>query len=87
MISFSTLAGKLTQGRRRAEVSASSNSSKPANGFKRKLKGFFADHSVLGNPLHEAWSADGEPLERMNPNEVSKRNASRHIVVPHNRSR
>ncbi len=42
---------------------------------------------VLGNPLHEAWNADGEPLERMTPSELAKSSASRHIVVPHSRGR
>jgi hypothetical protein len=36
---------------------------------------------VLGNPLHEAWSADGEPLERMTPNELAKSNAARYPIT------
>jgi hypothetical protein len=35
----------------------------------------FAD-SVVGNPLHEAWTADGEPLERVSPAELA---ASRRV--------
>lgn len=46
---------------------------------------FAAD--VVGNPSHEAWTADGEPLERMTPEQLAKSCASRHIVVPHNRGR
>ncbi|NJM40614.1 MAG: hypothetical protein HC853_07505 [Anaerolineae bacterium] len=36
---------------------------------------------VLGNPLHEAWSADGEPLERMTPSELAKSNAARYPIT------
>ena len=51
--------------------------------FTRKLFG----EPVLGNPLHEAWSADGEPLDRMTPEQLAKSSASRYLVVPHNRGR
>lgn len=42
---------------------------------------------VVGNPLYEAWTADGEPLERMTPEQVAKSCASRYVVVPHSRGR
>lgn len=51
--------------------------------FSRRL---FAE-SVVGNPLHEAWTAGGEPLERITPSELAKSGAARHLVVPHSRSR
>ena len=42
---------------------------------------------VVGNPLHEAWSADGEPLERMRPEQLAKTNPTRYLIVPHSRGR
>ena len=42
---------------------------------------------MVGNPLYEAWTADGEPLERMTPTELAKSSMSRHLIVPHSRSR
>jgi hypothetical protein len=42
---------------------------------------------VYGNPLHEAWSADGEPLERLTPDQHAKSATSRRVIVPHSRSR
>jgi hypothetical protein len=51
--------------------------------FTRKL----LSESVVGNPLHEAWTADGKPLERVSPAEQAKSCASRHVVVPHSRGR
>ena len=42
---------------------------------------------VLGNPLHEAWTADGEPLERMTPVDLAKQCTSRTLIVPHSRGR
>jgi hypothetical protein len=51
----------------------------------RAIKRRMAD-DVVGNPLHEAWSADGEPVERISPEENAKRGDSR-LVVPHSRSR
>lgn len=42
---------------------------------------------VVGNPLHEAWTADGEPLERVTPGELARSGTSRHLVVPHSRGR
>jgi hypothetical protein len=49
-------------------------------------RGLFAE-SVVGNPLHEAWTADGEPLERTSPDEMAKSCSARHLIVPHSRSR
>jgi len=42
---------------------------------------------VRGNPLHEAWTADGEPLERLTPSELAQSNPTWLFIVPHNRSR
>ena len=36
---------------------------------------------VLGNPLHEAWSADGEPLERMTPDALAKCGGARYLIA------
>jgi hypothetical protein len=36
---------------------------------------------VLGNLLHEAWSADGEPLERMTPKALAKSGATRYFIT------
>ncbi|BCX05499.1 MAG: hypothetical protein KatS3mg053_3437 [Candidatus Roseilinea sp.] len=52
----------------------------------RKLCALSAD-DVAGNPLHEAWTADGEPLDRMTPTELARSRTSRHLVVPHSRGR
>ena len=38
-----------------------------------------------GNPLHEAWTADGEPLERLSPAEVAQACTSRYLIMPPNR--
>lgn len=51
--------------------------------FTRSL---FAE-SIVGNPLHEAWTADGEPLERMSPGELAKSSATHHLIVPHSGGR
>ena len=40
---------------------------------------------LLGNPLHEAWTADGEPLERLSPAEVAQACTSRYLIMPPNR--
>lgn len=53
---------------------------------KARVKARFAD-DVVGNLLHEAWRADGEPLERISHQAFAKRNRSRYLIVPHNRSR
>lgn len=54
--------------------------------FARKLCALSTD-DVAGNPLHEAWTADGEPLERMTPSELARASTSRHLIVPHSRGR
>jgi hypothetical protein len=54
--------------------------------FTRRLCKLFAG-DVVGNPLHEAWTADGEPLERMTPADSVKSCTSRHLIVPHSRGR
>jgi hypothetical protein len=60
--------------------------SRVANMRRRITRSLFAD-DVVGNPLHEAWTADGQPLERMTPEQLAKSCASRHIVVPHSQGR
>jgi hypothetical protein len=42
---------------------------------------------VVGNPLHEAWTVEGEPIERMTPQAMAKASTSQHLVLPHNRGR
>jgi hypothetical protein len=42
---------------------------------------------IYGNPLHEAWHADGEPLDRQTPAQSARATSSRFIIVPHGRGR
>jgi hypothetical protein len=54
--------------------------------WRKFTRSLFAE-PVVGNPLHEAWTANGEPLDRMSPDELAKSCASHYLVVPHSRSR
>jgi hypothetical protein len=42
---------------------------------------------IYGNPLHEAWDADGEPLDRETPAQHARHVSSRYLVTPHGLSR
>jgi hypothetical protein len=56
-----------------------------ANAAKRRALRKLFGPPVLGNPLHEAWSVDGEPLERMTPDQLAKKSPTRYLIAPHNR--
>jgi hypothetical protein len=71
---------------RASEAAQSAIGSRAASVWRKLTRRLFAE-SVVGNPLHEAWTADGEPLERMSPDEMAKSRAMHHLVVPHSRSR
>ncbi len=43
--------------------------------------------TIVGNPLHEAWTVTGEPLERMSHDELVKSYPSRYLIIPHGRGR
>jgi hypothetical protein len=45
------------------------------------------DFVIYGDPRYEAWTADGEPLDRMTPQEYAQLQPSRHLIVPHGRAR
>lgn len=55
--------------------------------FWRRIAHALVGEPVYGNPLHEAWSADGEPLERLTPQQLAGAARVREVIVPHNRSR
>ncbi len=69
-----------------APAPAISIKTRASGAWRRFTRSMFAE-PMVGNPLHEAWSADGEPLERMTPEQMAKSSASRYLVVPHNRGR
>ena len=43
--------------------------------------------TIVGNPLYEAWTVSGEPLERMSHSELVKTYPSRYLIIPHSRGR
>jgi hypothetical protein len=71
---------------RAAQIAQASGAPSRGSRVRRALAGLFAA-PIVGNPLHEAWTADGEPLERVSPDAMAKSRASRHLIVPHNRGR
>jgi hypothetical protein len=60
--------------------------SRATSAWRNLARSLFTEQMV-GNPLHEAWTASGEPLERMCPDELAKSHVSRYLVVPHSRGR
>lgn len=52
----------------------------------RAIARLFAD-PVVGNPLHEAWTADGEPIERLSPATCARSRQSRFAVTINGHSR
>jgi hypothetical protein len=45
---------------------------------------------IFGDPLYEAWTADGEPLDRITAQQLAQSqpspSSSRHWIVPHGRA-
>ncbi len=46
-----------------------------------------SEPQIYGDPRYEAWTADGEPIERVSPAQAANDQQSRYLIVPHGRSR